>query len=146
MKVSVISAVKDGKLIQNIAALQKAAACFEGNEVVVTIERKKRKRTNPQNSYLHGAVLPIIRNRLLELGIEEANSKEWVFDFVKANCLITEVVNTETGEILKSIGSSSSLATYEFNEFIERIKQYCSEKLSIYIPDPSEPLKIDFGL
>jgi hypothetical protein len=144
MKTTITTSVVDGKMTTNRSVLSQAMSAFNGMEVDITIERHKRKRSNPQNSYLHGAVLPIIRNRLIELGINEAQSKEWVFDFVKANCLVTEVVNMETGEVLKSLGKSSALSTWEFNEFVERIQQYCSEKLSLYIPNPGEDITMSF--
>jgi hypothetical protein len=144
MKVTITTSVVDGKMTSNRELLSKTMCSFEGMDVDITIEKHRRKRSNPQNSYLHGAVLPIIRNRLIELGINEAQSKEWVFDFVKANCLVTEIVNKETGEVLKSLGKSSALATWEFNEFIERIQQYCSDKLSLYIPNPGEYLHLSF--
>jgi hypothetical protein len=140
MKTTITTSVVDGKMTTNRSVLSQAMSAFNGMDVDITIERHKRKRSNPQNSYLHGAVLPIIRNRLIELGINEAQSKEWVFDFIKANCLVTEIVNKETGEVLKSLGKSSALSTWEFNEFVERIQQYCSEKLSLYIPDPGEDI------
>lgn len=144
MKVKIKSSVVDGRMTSNRQLLADSLASFEGMDVDITIERHTRKRSNPQNSYLHGGVLPLVRNRLIELGITEAQSKEWVFDFVKANCLVTEIVNRETGEVLKSLGKSSALSTWEFNEFIERIQQYCSERLSLYIPDPGEEMIISF--
>jgi len=37
--------------------------------------------------------------------------------------------------------STTGLDTKEFNEFIEKVRMFAAQKLSVIIPDPNEPVK-----
>jgi hypothetical protein len=115
---------------------------YEGKEVRLTVERKS-KRSNPQNDYFHGCVIPIVRAHLLDLGWKEAKSTEWVKDYIKFHCLIKEFTNEDTGEVMKSLGKTSDLTTSEFKEFIEDVQQWAATELDLVIPDPGEILSLD---
>lgn len=115
---------------------------FATKGIRITIERKS-KRSNPQNSYFHGVVIPIVKAHLIDLGWKEAKSNEWVKTYIKYNCLIKECINEETGESIKSIGETSGLSKSEFSDFISEVQQWCAETLDLYIPDPNEQMQID---
>lgn len=110
---------------------------FNGKEVVITIEKKKSKRSDPQNRYFHGVIIPIVKSALLDLGFEEAKSSEWVKDFIKFNCLIKEYISAE-GEVIKSLGKTSQLTKSEFADMVADVQRWAADKLNIYIPDPGE--------
>lgn len=114
-----------------------------GKWIVLTVENKS-KRSNKQNSYFHGVIIPIVKEHLLDLGWKEARSNEWVKNYIKYNCLIKEVANEETGETIKTLGETSGLSTGEFMEFIADVQQWCADKLDLYIPDPGEVLEMKF--
>lgn len=122
-------------------SIRKALANFQDCNLIITIEKKKKRRSSSQNAYFHGCVLPIIQGKLLELGFNEAQSAEWVKDFVKYNCLIQEFVS-EHGEVVKSLGKTSGLTTSEFAEMIERVQQWAAEKLDCYVPNPNEQVEL----
>jgi len=44
--------------------------------------------------------------------------------------------------VMKIPRKTSELATEEFMEYIEHVKQFAAETLDIYIPDPNEQLEI----
>ena len=91
VKLNYTGKVTDGILrITNRKGFEKDIQHFEGKEVSIVIEKKKSKRSHPQNRYFHGVIIPIVKSALLDLGFEEARSSEWVKDFIKDNCLIKE--------------------------------------------------------
>lgn len=141
MKIEIFAKVsKDGSITDGRKTLVKALKNFADMPVLITIEKRKKKRSNSQNAYFH-SILPIIQESLLDKGFSEANSLEWVKDFVKYNCLIVEYVS-EHGEVVKSLGKTSGLSTVEFMEMMERIKQWSAEVLDVYIPDPNQQIEI----
>jgi len=132
-------------MITNRKAFDKEVSIFKGKPVEVIVKRKKSQRSSPQNRYFHGVALPIIRQRLIDLGFEEAYSKEWVKDFVKVSCLKTEVVNPETGEVMEGLGKTSALTKSEFADLVDRLERFCAEKLDITLPMPGEVMTMDFN-
>lgn len=132
--------------IQNRVNFDKeVAALFSEKEVEIIVKRKAVKRSNKQNAYFHGVALPIIRTRLIELGFEEAYSKEWVKDFVKISCLKVEIVNPDTGEIMQALGKTSQLTKSEFADMVERLERFCAEKLDLILPMPGEVMTMNFN-
>jgi hypothetical protein len=109
-----------------------------------TIKRVYNNRSNEQNKYYWGVVLPNLVEGLkdvgyAELSIEEAHEfckNKFIFQETKNMC----VVNKVTGEIqnIKYYPSTAKLTTTEFNEYFERIIIFASEYLSINIPYPNE--------
>ena len=132
--------------IQNRAQFDKElAAMFPDKEVEIIVKKKAAKRSNPQNRYFHGVALPIIRQRLIDLGFEEAYSKEWVKDFVKCSCLKIEVANPATGEVMETLGKTSQLTKSEFADMVARLERFCAEKLDIILPMPGEVMTMNFN-
>lgn len=111
---------------------------FNGKAVTVTLERKKKKRSSPQNRFLHGPVLDILQAGLIDAGYNEARSKEWVKDLVKYKFLKTESVSQITGEVIEVVRGTSELTTSEFMDFMEDVTQWAAEFLGIEIPDPGQ--------
>lgn len=144
MKITYFGSVdENGKLkITNHNVFLSDLKNFCGKQIRLTIEPKS-KRSLPQNSYLHGVVIPIVKMHLLDLGWKEARSNEWVKDYIKYNCLIKETVNELTGEVIKSLGETSGLTTSEFMDFIADVQQWAAEKLDLQIPSPGEIIEME---
>jgi hypothetical protein len=135
----------NGKLkIQNKNVFIGDLKYFAGKDIELIIKNRDKNRSNSQNKYFHGVAIPIIKNRLIELGFYEAYSNEWVKDFIKVSCLKIEVINKQSGEIFESLGKTSNLNTKEFNDLIERLTIWCAEKLDLILPLPNEIIKINF--
>ena len=144
MKIELLCTVDDnGKIVSGRTKLIKALQSFSGKRVTLTIERQFKKRSGQQNRYFHGLVIPLIQQRLQELGWKEAISETWVKDLVKLQCLKTETVNESTGEVFETIRNTSGLTTSEFMNLIADIQQWAAEKLDLYIPDPNEQTEIE---
>lgn len=116
---------------------------FAGKAIRITIEGKA-KRSTKQNSYLHGCIIPIVKAHLLDLGWKEAKSDEWVKNYIKYNCLIKEVSNEQTGEVIKTLGETSMLTKSEFMDFVADIQEWGATKLDLQIPSPGEIIEMEF--
>ena len=115
---------------------------FAGKRIRFVIERLYNKRSNGQNRFFHGVVIPIVQQGLIDAGWNEAKSFEWTKDFIKIKVLMQETVNTETGEVLKLPRKTSELTTSEFMDLISDIQMWAAEYLGITIPDPGQQVEI----
>jgi len=78
MKYEIRSNVENGILKRNRNLLIDAIKSFEGQNVIVTIEKAKKKRSNPQNAYYWGVLIGLtiegIKNEWGEIwGIEKTH-------------------------------------------------------------------------
>lgn len=91
------------------------------------------RRSNPENRYFHGVVIPIIAEHI---GYSGPEMKE----ILKAKFLSeTRVIDTIHGpEEIEYIKPTSSLNTVEFEIFLEKIRQWGSIELGVNIPLPNE--------
>lgn len=109
--------------------------------VTVEVKIKKYKRSNEFNNYYWGVVIAMIVERLRELGHDV--DRDLTHEFLKGRFLYSELTDPNTGEVMKIPKKTSELATDEFKEYLEHIKQFAAETLDLYIPDPNEQLEVD---
>ena len=128
------------KFKQRSTVLSDIAQMRDG-EYVMTIERKRRKRSLMQNAYYWGVVVPLVKEGLLDVGYRMTT--EAVHEYLKGQFSITEIVNERTGEVLKSIGSTSEMTTSKMMDYFAEITQWAAEYLNVQIPQPNEQLKIE---
>ncbi len=132
----------DGKLIAGKTLLVRAFKALSGRRLILTLEPYRKRRSNLQNRYFHGVVIPMVQTRLIELGWSEALDPVWVKDLIKYKFLLREMVNKETGETMQAMRRTSSLTTTEMMELIAQVQQWAAEDLDLYIPDPNEQTSI----
>lgn len=140
--IEIITNVVNGKINRNRSLLTKAIEQFNGKEIVIKISRKRKTRSNLQNSYYWGVIIPIWTNLLLtEWG--EIHSKQETHEFLKYNCNFREVVNEVTGEIIKLSKSTTENSTVDMELFQEKARQLAFEMFNVTIPLPNEQVKIE---
>ena len=100
-----------------------------------TVEKYRRKASPLQFGYLYGLVYPLSMIALNDAGYEFTNIDQ-VDAFWKAMFANKEVLNRETGEIMKIPLSKSEFKTIGEVTYCDAIRKYCSEYLSSIIPDP----------
>lgn len=143
-KISIISSVENGTLKRNRKLISDAIKSFEGKEIELTIERKRKKRSNPQNRYYWGVVMPILQS-----GLKEATGEVRDINSIHYQIVLPlfspkrEIINKETGEVVSESKSSSEMTTSEFSEFVMEIQKWGSEFLSVDIPSPNENLTLN---
>ena len=142
MKTIINTSVQNGKLNRNRKALQKAVEQEEGREIVITIERKKKKRSSLQNAYYWGCLINMVR-----IGIKDAtghnSSIDEVHNYLSGKFHTTEIVNKTTGEIDVMPKSTTEDTTVQFEEYQLECRAWAKEWLGIDIPLPNEQIEIE---
>lgn len=62
---------------------------------------------------------------------------------MKANFCFKEIVSIETGEIIKMPNSTTQLTTIEWEEYIDKIRQWAFTFLNISIGFPNEQIELN---
>jgi len=105
--------VIEGKCATNKGSISKAFEQFEGREITITIEKKRRKRSNNQNSYLWGCVYPLVKMQFYET-CGEVFTIEEVHEIMKMKFNSIVLANEETGEVI--IHQKARLKTASLNK------------------------------
>ena len=135
MKLEFYTTVTKGQLTKT---WESAVNSFEGQRVKTTIEKFVQKRTNPQNAYFHGVVIPICNQGFNDLG-HRFNAKKTKENLKKL--FLKEDLPLKDGLFIESVKGTSELSTEEMAAFIEQVKQFAAEFLGVYIPDANEQLE-----
>jgi hypothetical protein len=145
MKYEIRTTVENGNLKRNRNLIIEAIRSFEGQQVVITLEKAKKKRSNPQNRFYWGVCLPLIQS-----GLKEATGEFRTAENIHYKILLplfspqNEIVNKDTGECITEKLTSSEMTTTQFCEFILQIQNWASEFLGITIPDPNSEIYLTF--
>lgn len=129
------SKIVDGKTTCS-QAIGKALNAFEGRWVSLTIKELKRVRSNNQNRFYHGVVVPIIVELLREYG-NDADC-DIAHEFLKVSFMPPEgSKRVKVGKVIVESQSTTRLSTMAFEEFLERIRVFAAEHGHI-VPFPNE--------
>lgn len=101
-------------------------------EVDITIKKSGRGRTNQQNRYYWGVVVPLVKKSLNDLG-NELNDED-VHEFLKHKFNPKDIILME--ETFNYGASTTQMSTLDFMEFIDKIQRFAAVYLSLEIPDP----------
>ena len=135
--------IENGQLrIVNRREFDRAIAPLSG-DYTFELKKKRRNRSNPQNSYYWGAVVPICREILKDMGYLFTN--EHTHEFLKANFNTAPLVNEKTGEALHVPLTTTDLTTVQFEEYMERVRAWAWDFASVTIPLPGEQVGLDMG-
>jgi len=135
----ILTSIQNGIFKRNRNLVLDLINSFEGKEVFISIERVKKKRSNPQNSFYWGVCIPLIQN-----GLKDATGEFRSADNIHYKILlpmlapITELVNKDTGECIEERLTSSEMSTIQFSEYIMEIQKWSAEFLNVDIPNPNE--------
>jgi len=102
---------------------------LNGKDIEVTVGKPVKKRSNQQNAYFHGVIVPMMSEAT---GYEIEEMKE----IIRAKFLAYEV--KVGNDIIKVGRSTASLNTMEFEELNTKCRKWGDEELDIYIPSPNE--------
>lgn len=145
MKINITTSIVNGVFKRNRNLVLQAIQSFNGKEVVITFSKPKKSRSNNQNSFYWGVVLPLIQNGLLD-----ATGELRSYDNIHYKILLplfaptNEIVNKDTGECIIERLTSSDLTTTQFCEYIIEIQKWAAEFLAIDIPSPNEENLLNF--
>lgn len=109
----------------------------DGTRFEVGFKRIGNSRSQNQNRYYWGVIVESFRHGALqEWG--EYMGKDEAHNTLKANCLYTEKVNEETGEIFRVIGSTTDNDTLDQETYHEKCRQLIHNAFNIVVPLPNE--------
>lgn len=128
--------IVSGKLtIYNRAEIQQGVSEFPDCDVAIVI-KKRGKRSLPSNAYYFGCVIPEIKNNFKERGIKM--SAQDIHEFLKLH-FNKQYIQGDGGEVLAEYGGSTAeMNQEEFSFFVDSIKEWCADKLELFIPEPSK--------
>ena len=106
----------------------------------ITVEKYYNKASHEQFKYLYGLVYPLSLIALNDAGYEFTNVDQ-VDIFWKGIFANKEILNRETGEIMKIPLSKSEFKTIDEMAYCDAIRNYCSEYFNTWIPDPDPNYK-----
>lgn len=140
--------VKAGIITLPKSLRKEVVAAFNDTDIEVTFKRKRKRRSNPQNRYYWGCVIPAIVHAMIDLGndaLQIGNSEhgELVHEFLKSKLLDNgdEIQGIE-GLIFKLPPSTKKCTTIEFDIYMENVRKWAAENLSISIPEPNEQVEM----
>jgi hypothetical protein len=143
-KITITTNVNGGNLKRNRNLIIDAIKSFEGCDILITLEKPKKKRSNPQNAFYYGVIIPIVQNCLRDAGYLMTN--EATHDLIKLKFLKeTILTNEETGEIVERVKSTTELSTSQFMDFVAEIRAFTNEYFETDIPEPNENLTLQFN-
>jgi len=120
--------VKNGSFIpDNIVRYKQRLLELEGKQVNMSLVRYRDNRSNNQNKYYWGVIIPMIANHCGYM----RDDYESLSDVLKRKFLGTK------GKLEIAV-SSASLNTKEFEEYMSNVRNWASIELSLYLPLPNE--------
>jgi hypothetical protein len=141
MNFEILSEVRNGTLTRNRNLIKDAIQTFEGKQIVIKIEKAKKKRSTQQNRFYYGVIIPIVQNCLKEAGHIMTN--ESTHDLIKLKFLKEVLfVNEETGEVIERIKSTTELSTSQFMDLLAEINNFTFEYFGVSLPSPTDDLTL----
>lgn len=116
--------------------------------IVVTVKRRRKQRSSPQNRYYRGVLLPHLLRALIEAGnnfLIEGNAEDlkylhgWMKDLHLRNGV--DVVDAN-GVVHTLPPSTTRNSPTEQEEYHDRIRQWAADNLNYSIPLPNEQAEL----
>lgn len=99
----------------------------KGDRVVIRFEAAAPGSSELQLAYYFNYIVPTIQTALLETG--ERMTEKWVDLWLRQKC---GACYNDYGELLEA----RQISKPDFSDFLEWLKQFAAENLSVYIEDP----------
>lgn len=145
MKIEIRSSIENNIFKRNRNLILEAIRYFNGKDVIVTISKAKKERSNQQNKFYWGVCIMLVQNGLLECTGELRSANDIHYKILlPLFAPVNEIVNKETGECISEKLTSSDMTTTQFCEYILNIQKWAAEFLGVDIPNPNEETLINF--
>lgn len=144
MKVKIHTSVVNNVIVSNRKTISKAIQQFNGKNITITIENKKKVRSTLQNRYYWGVIIPIIQIAFKD-SWGERKTKEEVHEFLKQEFSFVEKVNVDTGQIVRLTKSTTENSTVQQEEFHIDCRNFAEEWFGVIIPLPNEKLELNLN-
>ena len=142
-KITLPVLIKGGKFASNLPTINDILKAYEGFTIDITFKKRYNKRSNQQNAYYWKVIVPIFRNCIREEW-EEIWSLQETHEFLKANCNYIELINEDTGEVIRKTKSTTENSTVKQEEFHEKCRRLALDFFNTEIPLPEKQVKVEF--
>lgn len=126
--------VEGGKLIiRENDVFEMDLTRFEGKDIIITIGKEISQRSVQQNRYYWGVIIKMLCEYT-------GHSDNEMHELMKSNFL-KEHLDIKVGDKIERytiIKSTAAQNKAEWEEYMEKIRQFASEKFQLYIPLPNE--------
>jgi len=140
--IEITTSIANGKIKRNKNIVIDAFKSFEGKELTIILKPFRKQRSNNQNRYYWGLVVPIWQ-KILKEEWGDFYSQAEVHEFLKYNCNYHEKVNEETGEIIRLSKSTKDNTTSDQEDFHTQARNLAFEMFNVTIPLPNEQIEIE---
>lgn len=100
-----------------------------GAELEITIRKRSEKRSNLQNSYYWGVVLPILADHIGHDTVEAMHE-----DLKLKFNPVPSKIHPEK----KTGGSTAEMSTEKFTKYVDTVCRWAATDLGCYIPEPED--------
>jgi hypothetical protein len=142
--------VDNGKLtLPRRDAMKSDLRVFNGCDVQLTIKVRKGRRSTPQNSYYWGVVLPAVTLGFIDIGhplqVGNQDHVKMVHGLMKDKFLFNGIeVTDREGEVMTLPPSTKTLDKGEMMEYMDRVIDWATINLGVYIPAPNEQAELQY--
>jgi hypothetical protein len=141
MKAQVITSIVNNKFKRNLNSVLDIIKQFEGMDVLLTFEKPKKKRSNNQNNFYWGVIIP-----LMQLGAKDAWGESWSIDKAHKHLskmfVFHESININTGLVTQTPKSTTELTTTDWEVYMTEIRIYLLENFDIDAPEPNQEMTL----
>ena len=141
MKTEILTSVHNNVFKRNRNLVLDAIRSFNGSEVIVSFDKPKKKRSNNQNAFYWGVIIP-----LMQQGAKDTWGESWSIDKAHKHLsklfVFHESVNQKTGEITQTPKSTTELTTTDWEVYVTEIRIYLLENFDIDAPEPNQELTL----
>jgi hypothetical protein len=141
MKIEVTTSIHNGLFKRNRNTVLEAIKSFNGSDVVITIDKVKKKRSNNQNAFYWGVLIP-----LMQQGAKHTWGESWSVDKAHKHLsklfVFHESVNIKTGLITQTPKSTTELTTTDWEVYVTEIRIYLLENFDIDAPEPNQEITL----
>lgn len=109
----------------------------------LTVEKLRKNKSLPQLGYYYACVLPMIFSAAVDAGWELATKEECDI-WLKSMFAGKDLINKHTGQILSVPALKRNMSSMEMATFTNQVRDWSSQYLGTYIPDPEENIKLNF--
>jgi hypothetical protein len=141
--IDVIGNVKDGTINLPSRFREWVLRAYEGKEIRVTVKEYRDTRSDRQNAYYWGVVVPHLVAGFVSLGNSWLNPQnkehqEMIHEILKERFLANGVELVMGSEVIKTKPTTTKADTMEMHQFIERVRMFAMETMGVYVPEPNE--------
>lgn len=114
---------------------------FPGRRMKISLGFVRKKRSDPQNRFYWGVVVPIVTQMFVEYGNEV--DAEDVHRFLKGKVggMTKPIVDRDGAVVTFVVDTSTKLTTYEWEVWMEKIRAWAAS-IDLFLPYPNEEYQL----